>query len=96
MGELQPCLMQGELFLGQGLVVHFHLTAGWAGDLFLLLCAHSGLSVATQGQAGTDKLLVGVMAIAASVAEPCLRASVLMPRGQVGSKGHGVEITASV
>ena len=62
MGELQPCLMQGELLLGWDLIVHFHLTAGWAEVLFiLLLCAHSGFSVVTQGQTGIDKLLVGVI-----------------------------------
>lgn len=53
--------MQAELFLGQNLIVPFHLTAGWAEGIFLLLCAHSGFSVATQGQAGIDKLLVGVI-----------------------------------
>lgn len=60
MGELPPCLMQDELFLGWNLMVHFQLTAGWAEVLFLL-CAHSGFSGVTQGHTGVDKLLVGVI-----------------------------------
>lgn len=35
-------------------------------------------------------------AIVASVAERCLLAPVVMPRGQVGSRGHEVEKKVSV
>lgn len=60
MEELQSCLMQGELFLGQDLIVHFHLSAGWA-KFFFFFVVPTGFSVATQGQAGIDELLVGAI-----------------------------------
>lgn len=96
MGELPPCLMQDELFLGWNLIVHFQLTAEWA-ELLFLLCVHSGFSGVTQGHTGADKLLVGAIpALPCETSLECGWSSFGVHvsgvtgwfRGGISSKGH--------